>query len=256
MPFWQQIKRCENCQHFNRSDPSDSEGLCTWEPERKPEWMDVMEPVPRVHTDGVFCDTYKHVPGRDQQHPLNEARAFLARANRGDTLPMRTYAIGEVDRAEAVVESHTRNFVNVRFLNGHYRIRYDATDRDHAGTVIGMERWGVDTAGQIKRAGATFTVHPELAEGILTKLKVNDWITLIGYPPFDGQRKQARVMRVQPNRLVLQIGRRKAYMHRRGPLAGVIDNDVFVLDTTEEGHGRQAQAPTECEATAEGHDQG
>lgn len=253
MPFWQKIKRCENCQFFRRRDVSDTAGTCEWRPERAPGWYGPAAHMPVTYDYGTECDAYRHLKEKDRTHPLDFARPFLATANKGDTIPMRTYDIGEVSRATAVVEQHGRSFVAVRFLNGLYRIRLEPTDREHGGTIIGMERWGVDTGGTIVR-GETFTAHPDRAEPMLAKVKAGEFIPLIGYPPFDGQRRQAMVLRVQPNRLQIKLGRRKAWMHRRGELAGVIEGDVYVLDTTEDTHGSETQATPEREAVAEGDD--
>lgn len=253
MPFWEQKKRCENCKHYREDDPSGHAGVCNWQPPTKPFWKMIPEPEIAVRYDqGTDCETFAY--DKHPAHPLDNARAYLALAQNNDVIPMRTYDRGTIDHGTARVVHHNRMCVTVDFLNARYRIRLDPVERPtriHGGTVIGMERWGVDLSQPIQSA-ATFTVHPERAEPMLRNVKVGDKLQLIGYPPFDGMRRSARVVHVRPNEVVLKLGTRSvrhSHMVRKGPLAGTVMGDVWVLDTTDREEHTDENLRTPLERT-------
>lgn len=253
MPFWEKVRRCENCRKWHQPDPSAVLGQCQHVPERSPFWAQ-----PATHDtrfdEGTTCPAYEHA--KDKPHPLDNARAYLATAQVGDVLHMRTYNRDVVTSYQAAeVVRHNRNFVTVRMFNAYYRIRRDPAPRERGGTIIGMEQWGVDTSQPIMRAGVQ-REHPERAEGMLRKLAKGDTIRVMGYPPLDNMRKDATVLTLTAGTLTLRIGRRKVRMHRKGPLAGITIDDVWVLDTTEESHASQADPAPQANALAEGHQPG
>ena len=243
MPFWQYVQRCENCKFWHRNDPSDYTGVCRAEVEadlKLPFWR---EPEPggalTVWDQGTACPAYKHE--RDKPHILDDARAFLALVEEGDRIPMRTYSRGEPQRAMAEVMRRNNRFITIRFLNAHYRMRLNATLHAHAGTIMGMEEWGVDVYGRIERAEAR-TEHPERAVEIIKAAHVGSIVELIGYPPFHRMRKTAKVLGKTDQYLTIRIDRhrRKMKMHAAGPLAGIIEGEVWTLDTTGDTHHDQA----------------
>lgn len=235
MPFWQHVQRCEHCAFWQSTDPSNSHGVCTgeWNNARRPFWAEPREAVTRWD-DGAACPAYKH--DGHKAHPLDDARTFIALAEVGDRLPMRTYSRTDPQRAMAEVLHRNNHFFTIRFLNAHYRLRLDGTTTEHAGTIMGMEEWGVDLAGKIERAEARVE-SPELAIGILKAAKVGDKLNLIGYPPFNHVRKTATVLVKTDKFLTIRIDkrRRKNKMHASGPLAGIIEGEVWTLDTTVTG---------------------
>lgn len=249
MPFWEQVRRCENCRKWKQADPNDAVGTCEHVPDRAPFWTQ-----PTTHDtrfdEGKQCPAYEHQ--KRKPHPLDHSQAYLASAQVGDVLPMRTYGISDITSyAHAEVVRHNRVFVTVRMFNASYRIRRTDCDRQHGGTVIGMEQWGVDIAQPIKRAGVQ-REHPERAEGMLRGLHVGDLVPLLGYPPLDNLRRQAKVMALSAATLTLRVGRRKVRMYRKGPLAGLTIDDVWVLDTTGEDHAQQADQKDGSDAVAAG----
>lgn len=256
MAFWEKVRRCENCRKWKQPDPSAPVGTCEHVPDRAPFWTQPLTHDTKWH-DGMECPAYEHA--KNKPHPLDNARSYLATAQVGDTLLMRTYTRGaDTTFAHADVVRHNKNFVTVRMFNAFYRVRRDsATDgsaRYHGGTIIGMEQWGVDTSAPITRAGVQ-REHPERAEGMLRNVKKGGVINVIGYPPLDNQRKEARVLTISAGTLTLRIGRRKVRMYRKGALAGCTIDDVWVLDTTEESHAEASPTP-QANALAEGHQAG
>lgn len=257
MAFWERVRRCQNCRKWKSDDPSAPVGTCEHVPDRAPFWTQPITHDTRWD-DGKECQAYEHA--KNKPHPLDNARAYLATAQVGDTLLMRTYSVGvETTFAHADVVRHNRNFVTVRMFNTFYRVRRDAAQVaskwHHGGTVIGMEQWGVDTSAPITRGGVP-REHPERAEGMLRSLRKGDTIRVIGYPPLDNQRKDAKVLTISAGTLTLRIGRRKVRMYRKGALAGITIDDVWVLDTTEESHASQADPAPQANALAEGHQPG
>lgn len=234
MPFWQQVQRCENCAYWNRSDPSSPCGLCQaeWHTKGRPYWA---EPrfMETQWDDGAACAAYRHESRRP--HPLDDARAFIALSEVGDIIPMRTYSRGNISRTNAEVLYRNNSYITVRMLNGTYRLRLNSTNGHHAGTIIGMDEWGVDMQGEIKRHDPE-AMHPERAIEIVASTKPGDHINLIGLPPFHRMRKTAKVLGKSDKYLTIRIdrSRRKSKMHASGPLAGIIEGEVWTLDTTGE----------------------
>lgn len=230
MPF-RKPQRCENCEHWRQADPNMVLGRCAAKPLRVPFWADPLLGIPNTaYTDGSNCEAFNYDKWRE--HPLDKAPGILMQAQVGDTLTLRTYGIGKpIDRMEAKVVGHSKNFVTVEFLNAAYRIRVDDTQRlGRAGMVVGMPDWGLDVEAEIRRAEFE-QERPELAEKMLRNVRIGDWVPLIGYPPLDGISRTGRVYGVEKGRLKLKVGRSKRVMYRTGPMAGIIEGDVFVLDT-------------------------
>lgn len=233
MPFWEQVQRCQNCRFWRQTDPSNTEAICAVEHEMKqPFWHMAIMPVTRWD-EGTACRVYRH--DANKPHLLDDAPALLALVEVGDRLPMRTYRIGDVDHAIAEVVHRNNTTVTVRMLNGTYRIRIRPTEHHYGGTVMDMEEWGIDVHGSIERA-ATVQQQPGRANEMLFAVKVGDLLPLVGYPPFTGMRKTGRVMAISDKYLTIRIGqrRRKAKMHHKGPLAGIIEGEVWTLDTSGE----------------------
>lgn len=229
MPFWEQCRCCRNCRFWRQRDPSDEMGHCQWVLVARPFWMDEMSEITK-HDDGTTCRAYRHEAHK--LHELDASRSYLAKAQVGDQITMRTYDIGAISRTEAEVVKHTPRFVIVRMFNDYRRVRLEATAARHrAGSVVGMEDWGVDLQAPIMR-GTVELQRPERAEGMLAGVKRGDRVPVMGLPPFDGQRKQLYVTSTSKNLLFLAFGRRKLRMHRAGPLAGIIEGEVWTLDTT------------------------
>lgn len=251
MPFWQQIQRCEHCAHWKQADPSDDKGVCWGEhaAKRMPFWSYARETRTKWD-DGMTCQAYKH--DANKTHPLDDAHAFIALAEVGDKLPMRTYSRGEPSRA-ALAEIVHRNSqcFTVRMFNGLYRMRLNATTTHKAGTLIELDDWGVDTQGEIERIAARVE-HPEKAVDILKQAKVGSTIGLVGYPPFNNMRKTAKVLGISDRYVTLRIDRhrRKSRMYVSGPLAGIIEGEVWTLDTTD-GHLELAIAIDKIKTTGE-----
>lgn len=240
MPFWQHVQRCENCAYWKQTDPSNHHGTCQaeWSEPKRPFWAEPREAV-TSWDDGPSCAAYRHE--KDKPHMLDDARAFLALVEEGDRIPMRTYSRGEPQRATAEVMRRNNRFITIRFLNAHYRMRLNATLHAHAGTIMGMEEWGVDVYGRIEHAEAR-TEHPERAIEIIKAAEVGSILELIGYPPFHRMRKTAKVLTKTDKYLTIRIDRhrRKMKMHAAGPLAGIIEGEVWTLDTTGDTHHDQA----------------
>lgn len=253
MPFWQQVQRCENCRFWRARDPNDSHGYCDAEAFMElPEWASAQQGVTHFD-DGQKCPAYKH--DAHKSHPLDRARGVAVAAQIGDKIPMRTYERGKpVSRTSAEVLHHSKHYVTVSMLNGRYRIRLDGAEaRGHRPcTVVGMEAWGVDPDGETIRR-ATRTEHPERAEQMLKRLKPGDSVPVIGYPPFDGITRRLTIVRQRSTGdfVVRMNSKRTARMYRKGPLAGIIEGEVFCLDTT----GESDATPTapEVDTPAEGH---
>jgi hypothetical protein len=216
-------------------------GKCTAEEHVKlPEWATPQLGI-TSYTDGKTCPTYTH--DAHPPHLLDKAIAIITDVDVGDRITLRTYERGKsIAREQAEVLRITPTTMVVRFLNATHRIRIHGTQRSghHPGTVIDMDSWGIDPEAPIVRK-AERTEHPERAPEMLKGIKVGDEVPLIGYPPFDGMRKRVKVIRMRQNGdLVVRMNsKRTARMHRKGPLAGVIDGEVFCLDTTEEAYAGQ-----------------
>lgn len=231
MPFWQNVQRCQNCRFWKTSDPSSVTGECmaaVLNP-RRPAWMDDETTAVTFWDHGTTCRAYKH--DKHKPHPLDDARGRLVTVNPGDVIPMRTYNLGTISHATAKVLRFDKRFVTIELFNAHYRIRLDATEFEKPGTVVGLPDWGIDLAGPIMRAPSR-REEPAKAASMLHAIKTGDSVPLIGYPPFDGMRKDARVLVAAADHLTIRIGRRKAKMYRRGALAGIIEGEVWCLDTT------------------------
>lgn len=246
-------QKCANCRFYRQHDPDDEDGECTWQPVRAPFWFaPPRSPLFLTPDSGTDCEA--HMYDKHRPHPLDQARAFLAQRQVGDLIGMRTYGRGSISRQSAKVLRHTKNFVVIELFNRHVRVRYDDTTRgERGGTVMELPDWGVDFHAQVVPATAR-AEHPERALNLLRGIKVGDEVPLIGYPPMDGMRRMARVTQVYANKLKIRIGKRKALMYRRGTLAGIIEGDVWTLDTTD--HASETQTATQREAPAQGHVQG
>lgn len=234
MPFWQQVQRCEHCKFWKRDDPSSPIGTCMgqFEVKRRPFWVQPVEFETRWD-EGTACSAYKH--DRHKEHPLDGAREYLMLVEKGDMIPMRTYRLGEVDHTMAELVSRNSKHLIVKMLNGTWRIRLDGTEQHKGGTVMGMEEWGIDPERKVEYVRRSLE-RPERAVEILAKVQPGDTINLIGYPPFNEMRMTARVLTVTDKYVTIRIRhyRRKSKMHARGVYAGIIEGELFTLDTTEQ----------------------
>lgn len=235
MPFWQNIQRCEHCRHWVQADPSDAAGRCSWTPPRAPFWQEMplllaLGNSNVTHRDsGSTCAAYSHQ--RWRPHPLDRAPSILSRVLVGDLLPMRTYDYGEVTRSTAEVTAHHKHFVAIRMLNANYRMRIRATEFQRPGTVVGLPSWGLDVDRPITKR-VEHAEHPERAAAMLAKVRTGDALPLVGYPPFDGMRRRGKVGTVTGSAIRVRVDRKRvAWMHRTGPLAGVMPGEVWTLDT-------------------------
>lgn len=265
MPFWESVRRCENCALWRQNDPSFSTGFCDWKPERRPFYISAKDgwapPRTTSYTDGSECAAYVHV--KRKPHPLDKSTAMLVKAQVGDLIPLRTWSIvdksrsdGDISRTEARVLSHSKKFVVVRAWNTTHRIRVRASVRERAGTVIGMEDWGLDVGRPIQKR-VPRTEHPERAVGMLRKVRAGGTVPIIGYPPLDGVTRDAKVLVVAATHLVIRIGRRKVQMIRTGPQAGIIPGEVFTLNTTESSDASpQTTDPEQGAEATQGHEAG
>lgn len=232
MPFWQQCKRCENCRFWHAADPSDTEGVCRYlaSATMVPAWTHTVEAKTRFD-DGKECPVYRHQP--DRPHPLERAEGIVAGLLVGDRITLRTYERGAVSREKGLVVRHAPEFLLVDAFNTRHRLRRRTAVRGYAGTLVGMESWGIDMDAPIEREPPP-KEHPDRAAGMLAKVRKGQWLPLLGYPPFEGQRIRARVLSVHPGHIFVRIKRRKARMYRKDPLAGIIEGEAWVLDTTGE----------------------
>lgn len=232
MPFWQH--RCWSCQRFRRADPNDATGACSFTVPRAPFWMGGRELCVVGCDDGEDCEAYLHNPKPFERDDL-KAMNYLLDADVGDKIGMRNYRPGaEVERFVAEVLHITDRTVVVRMFNRDFRLRLKpAAKRElRAGRVVGSEHWGVDPDAPIIRRKQR-TERPEKAVAMLHKVRAGDALPLIGYPPFDGVRKLVKVTKTSGQFVTVRMNsKRTAKMHRTGPLAGIIDNEVFCLDTT------------------------
>lgn len=234
MPFWQQVKRCENCAFWVSHDPADTTGRCTYfDSAKRPPWLESATAT-TAFDEGRNCTVYRHQP--DKPHPLERAEPTVALLQVGDRITLRTYERGAVSRTKATVLKHLPDYLAVEAFNGRHRLRRRIAYRGYAGALVGMESWGIDLDAPIERA-APRKEHPERAVGMLSMVARGQWLPLIGYPPRDGERIKAQVIDVKPGFLTIKIGTRKARMYRKEPLAGIIEGEVFVLDTTGEQQG-------------------
>lgn len=238
MPFWEQVKRCENCKFWRQDDPADRYGFCTWSPERGPYWWSgdyaTLADKLTIFDGGTDCKAYRH--DKLKPHPLDGARAYLAGANVGDWIVLRNYRIGAGYNVEgAKVLRYNRDFMWVEVAGKEEKIRLNPVKRtgERAGTLVSNPSFGVDITRNITRM-VREEEHPELAVDMLRKAKVGDMIHVVGYPPFDNQRKRLRVLVAARSHLTLKLGRRRVRMHRTGDYAGIIEGEFFVLDTTGE----------------------
>lgn len=164
---------------------------------------------------------------------LEGAAAVMLTVQAGDWVPVRTYGDEGVGREMAYVARIGRRFAMVELFNATYRMRLrDSPRLGPAGMIMGLESWGLDMERTIERAGVR-KEHPERAGWMLRGVKPGYFLPLIGYPPMDGHKLDAFVTAVTPQYVTLRVGRRKAKMHRTGPLAGIIEGEVYVLDTTD-----------------------
>lgn len=235
MPFWQAVQRCFNCKNWKADDPSSIEGICQPPvPPRRPFWnQDDVPPMYQTkHDDGALCPGYVHQ--RDKPHPLDRATAVLIRLRPGDKVTIRSFAPGRglIDRAQADVLRITSSHVVVTAFNAEYRIRIVASVRERPGTVVNLDGWGLDPDAPVQRATARLERMQE-AELRLAKVKSGDKVPLLGYPPFEGQTKEAHVLATRGKLIRMRCGHGPVLnMHRKGPLAGLIENDpLWVLDT-------------------------
>lgn len=233
MPFWEGVQRCEHCAHWKPSDPSDEHGYCTGDHVTKRPFWAIPTIISTKWDEGTACPVYRHQ--REKPHPLDRAPTVLLGAEVGDRLPVRTYRRGDIDRASAEVIHRNRHFLVVRMLNGSYRMRLNFTEHFYAGTIIELEDWGLDMEREIERVAAR-KEHPERAVALLQGLRIGSIIPLVGYPPFAHLRKTAKVLGISDKYITIRIDRhrRKSKMHASGPLAGIIEGEVWTLDTTEE----------------------
>ena len=161
------------------------------------------------------------------------AAAVMLTVQAGDKVPLRTYDGGDPGHATAPVLRIGRRFAMIELFNRTYRMRLrDSPRLGPAGMVMGLETWGLDMERPIIRGGVR-KEHPERAGWMLRGVKPGYFLPLIGYPPMDGHKVDAFVVAVTPQYVTVRIGRRKARMYRNGPLAGLIEGDVYVLDTTD-----------------------
>ena len=256
MPFWENVRRCENCALWRQNDPSNALGFCDWKPQRPPFYISAKAgwapPRTTSHFDGEQCPAYVHVKRRP--HPLDLSTAILVKAQVGDTLTLRTWWVGDISRIDAQVLSHSKKFIVIRAWNTTHRLRKRASVRERAGTVIGMEDWGLDVHRPIQKR-VPRTERPERAAGMLRKVKAGGTVPIIGYPPLDGITRDAKVLVVAATHLVVRIGRRKAKMIRIGPQAGIIPGEVFTLNTTESSDASaQTPDPDRSPEAAQGHE--
>lgn len=240
MPFWEKIKRCEFCRHWRSRDPNDVLGTCEAESMGgAPFWAKPRE-CQTSYGEGTDCAAYAH--DAHKPHPLDKATGFLLGVNVGDTIGMRTYQRrGNTSYCNAQVLRVSKNMVSIAMMNSTFRIRIHAEKRERhrAGTVIGMDEWGVDLDAPVIKVGHRYE-RPERGEDMLKRASVGQQLPLIGYPPFDGMRKLARVTAVYPDKLTLVLvnGKRRMKMYRKGAMAGLIEGEPWCLDTTEEvNHG-------------------
>ena len=190
-----------------------------------------------AHDEGATCKAHKYMPPTARSHPLTSPigmHRILSLAS-GDRIGLRTYRFGQqVSRAQAEVLRAGRRYVIVSAFNAEWRMRLEATDRHLPGTLVGMDEWGLDLSAAVVRKRID---RPELALLRLESVKPGDKLMLVGFAPVaDGIRKQAHVIAVKRDEIVLRCSRGpKLRMHRTGPLAGCLTNDpIWVLDTTGE----------------------
>lgn len=229
------VRRCFNCLHWKSPDPSDRLGRCNAPPPQKvPFWMKT--PAPgwiTTHSDGTDCPAYAH-GGRHKPHPLDDSPRVTMVVCKGDTLPMRTYPEGTdtYSEADATVVGYGKNHLVVDLFNVRHHVRIAASARHRAGTVIGVEEWGVDLARPIRRSGRPVGDLAG-AEAFLARVKKGMRIPLTGLPPFDGVQKVAYVVANRRDDLVIRVGNagKRLTMAATGPLAGMVVNDpLWMLD--------------------------
>lgn len=249
MPFWQAVKRCENCRFWREQSPGSPIGSCD-QPEHvvQPFWK---LSLPRNASNyfhhatgfdqGSDCDAYEH--DAHKPHALDKTGEFMAPVLVGDKIPMRTYERkGFSSHLNAEVLAFGRGWAKIRMLNRDYRMRTVDTKRGRAGTVVGLPSWGLDTQGKVVR-NAVAPDHPERAENLLLVVAPKMRLRLRGLPPFDGMTRTVQVHAVSPDWIRFRLDGIKRRMHRRGPLAGVIDGELWYLDT-EDTHAGTAEAAT------------
>lgn len=238
MPFWTAVRKCLHCMYWRPADPSAILSDCEAKPERPPFWLHT-DPTPTRFDEGTTCPAYVH--DKRKPHPLDRSPGIIVGLAKDDVIQLRTYTPGTaLSTTKAEVIRVGRDHVTIRMFNAEYRMRVRSTERERAGTVVGMEDWGIDTVAPIQRAGRPMHDMRRAPE-LLAKVRVGDKVPLVGYPPFDGMTKQAHVLRAGRDELVLRCGHGpKLYMHRRGPMAGLVSNDpLWILDVN---HAEQTPA--------------
>lgn len=234
MPFWQLVQKCATCLHWKNDDTDDVRAYCgAPRPLRMPFFADTPSQI-TTWNEGANCPAYTH--GKNKPHPLNEAPGTLTGLMEGDVIGMRTYRHGEtISRGEARVLRVTGTQVSIMFMNTRYRMRRFATERIRAGTLMEMSDWGIDMEASVQRAARPIE-HMHMAAERLANVSKGAKLTLLGYPPFDGQTKTTFVLATHPDSLTIRSGHGpKQRLYRIGPLAGMIANDpCWVLDTRQE----------------------
>lgn len=240
MPFWQLVQRCANCLHWKSVDPSAAFGKCEApRPVDAPFWMAWPQQTDLSVTrydQGYDCDGYVH--GKHKPHPLDAAPAIVVGLNKDDTIGLRTYTQGSyVSRTTARVVRVTTTYAIVQVFGREYRMRMNPARRERGGTLVDMPEWGLDLDTPVTRASRP-KEQWHRAAAILHDVQKGDKVRLLGYPPFEGKRKRAHVLRAGATELLIRCGQGpKLRMYRTGPMAGLLVEDpTFVLDTTEETH--------------------
>lgn len=233
MPFWQAIKSCAHCRFFRREDPSEDGGYCTWRAAKPPFWIGHTH-ADHDHSvmdcDGKDCQAYDHLPDKDRPHPLDKAAWYMTDVQAGDTITVRTYSVGAVTYIAARVKSYHRGFAVIEMMNRSYRMRLKDSKRGRAGTIIDLPDWGLDVEAPVQRKDRE-QYAMEKALALLANVKAGDVITLVDV--LNGnQYRGERVTAVSKARISLTIDGRRRWMHREGPLAGVIEGELWVLELT------------------------
>lgn len=229
MPFWQAIKRCQHCTFWRQIDPSAPVGTCEQqEHAKRPFWLRTPEMLHTQWDAGDDCATYLH--DAHKPHPLDKAPAYMAMVQPGDTITLRTYAIGDVSRVPAKVLRYAgRNFAIVGAFNGEYRMRLRDAARGRAGTLVGMEGWGVDVEARPISPEREQYDHQRMLD-TLAKLTDPGYITLNNLLD-PSKRLRTRITSLTRDRVGFSIEGRNRTTMRTGPMAGVIAGELWTVDT-------------------------
>lgn len=234
------VRRCFNCLNWKAPDPCSTVGGCTPPPPKGlPFWAagSVAPYHMTGHDEGKTCPAYAH-GGMNKPHPLDQSPRVTMVVCKGDMIPMRTYVEGAGGHsvAEAKVLGYGKNHLIVELFNTTHHIRIAASARQRAGTVIGVESWGVDMDAPVRRSGRPVG-NLEGAESFLAGVKTGMRVPLAGLPPFDGVTKVAYVVgRPKKDTLLIRVGNRgkRMTMATTGPLAGLVTSDpLWVLGVSE-----------------------